>query len=223
MDRMYRWTRHVYDGTRKYYLLGRDRMLDMIADQPSGAILEVGCGTARNLRYLARHAPQHEMYGMDASNEMLDTARRSLQRGRYADRVTLAHGLASDVTPEMLGRDKPFDVVFCSYVLSMIPESQPSVEAALRALRPGGRFYIVDFWDQADLPDAFGWILQRWLSLFGVQHRPGVIRALKDADECGRGSLRLQPIARRYAYLAQFQKADAFTSRTDASGSRNGV
>jgi len=218
---MYRWTRHVYDGTRKYYLLGRDRMLDMIADQPSGAILEVGCGTARNLRYLARHAPQHEVYGMDASNEMLDTARRSLRRKGYVDRVTLAHGLASGVTPEMLGRNEPFDIVFCSYVLSMIPQSGPAIEAALRALRPGGRLYVVDFWDQKDLPAAFAWMLQRWLSFFDVRHRPGVMRALKQADRTGRGRLRLKPVAGRYAYLAQFTKAAA--SNNDDSSSQQAV
>ena len=27
MDGVYRWQRHVYDVTRKYYLLGRDRMI----------------------------------------------------------------------------------------------------------------------------------------------------------------------------------------------------
>ena len=26
MDRMYRYQRHIYDLTRKYYLLGRDRI-----------------------------------------------------------------------------------------------------------------------------------------------------------------------------------------------------
>jgi hypothetical protein len=35
MDRMYRLTRHVYDLTRAYYLLGRDRMLAMAATNPA--------------------------------------------------------------------------------------------------------------------------------------------------------------------------------------------
>ncbi|TIV74063.1 MAG: SAM-dependent methyltransferase, partial [Mesorhizobium sp.] len=28
MDGVYRWQRHIYDLTRKYYLLGRDRLID---------------------------------------------------------------------------------------------------------------------------------------------------------------------------------------------------
>ena len=54
MDRMYRLTRHVYDVTRRYYLLGRDRLLAKVATAPGTATLEVGCGTARNLVKLAR-------------------------------------------------------------------------------------------------------------------------------------------------------------------------
>ena len=27
MNRMYRRQRHIYDGTRRYYLLGRDRLI----------------------------------------------------------------------------------------------------------------------------------------------------------------------------------------------------
>ncbi len=53
MDRMYRVTRHIYDFTRRYYLLGRDRMLADVTTGPETATLEVGCGTARNLIRLA--------------------------------------------------------------------------------------------------------------------------------------------------------------------------
>ena len=31
MDRIYRHQRHIYDPTRKYYLLGRDRLIDGLA------------------------------------------------------------------------------------------------------------------------------------------------------------------------------------------------
>ncbi len=47
MDRMYRFTRHIYDITRAYYLLGRDRMLAQVPTGPGTATVEVGCGTAR--------------------------------------------------------------------------------------------------------------------------------------------------------------------------------
>lgn len=47
----------MYGLTRRYYLLGRDELLDRIAARPAGHVLEVGCGTARNLRVLHDAAP----------------------------------------------------------------------------------------------------------------------------------------------------------------------
>ena len=82
MDRMYRFTRHVYDLTRRYYLLGRDRMLAQVSTGPDTATLEVGCGTARNLIRLAMRREPGLHYGLDASQEMLDTAARSIANRR---------------------------------------------------------------------------------------------------------------------------------------------
>ena len=50
MDAMYRYQRHIYDLTRKYYLFGRDRMIDRLAVPEGGTVLEVACGTGRNLK-----------------------------------------------------------------------------------------------------------------------------------------------------------------------------
>ena len=54
MDGIYRYQRYIYDATRKYYLLGRDRMLDGLDPPERGTILEVGCGTGRNLILAAK-------------------------------------------------------------------------------------------------------------------------------------------------------------------------
>jgi len=49
MDRMYRHQRHIYDASRKFYLLGRDALITGLAPPKGGTILEIGCGTGRNL------------------------------------------------------------------------------------------------------------------------------------------------------------------------------
>ena len=54
MDRIYHRQRRYYDFTRKYYLLGRDRLIEGLAPPPGGRVLEIGCGTARNLVAAAR-------------------------------------------------------------------------------------------------------------------------------------------------------------------------
>ena len=81
MDRIYRRQRHFYDFTRKYYLLGRDRLIDDLAPPPDGRVLEIGCGTARNLVAAARAWPQAQLYGIDISAEMLGTARQIVLYG----------------------------------------------------------------------------------------------------------------------------------------------
>ena len=57
MDSVYRSQRHIYDVTRKYYLLGRDRMIENLAPHDGANVLEVGCGTGRNLILAAQKYP----------------------------------------------------------------------------------------------------------------------------------------------------------------------
>ena len=82
MDRMYRFQRYFYDFTRKYYLLGRDRLLAEMDVQPGERILEAGCGTGRNLIILAKCHPKTYFYGLDASAAMLETALAKVKCGR---------------------------------------------------------------------------------------------------------------------------------------------
>ncbi|WGF87668.1 class I SAM-dependent methyltransferase [Marinivivus vitaminiproducens] len=174
MDRMYRHQRHVYDLTRKYYLLGRDRLIDEVRPRAGETVCEVGCGTARNLVALARRYPDACVMGLDASDAMLDTAKRSLERSGLSDRVAVAQAFAQTFTPATFGRATPFDHVLFSYTLSMIPGPQAALDNALAQLRPGGTLRVVDFGDQAGLPGWFRTLLVRWLALFHVEHRPEV-------------------------------------------------
>ena len=72
MDSIYRTQRHIYDLTRKYYLLGRDRLIRELAPPEDGCVLEVGCGTGRNLIKAARRYPRARFYGIDISEAMLE-------------------------------------------------------------------------------------------------------------------------------------------------------
>jgi S-adenosylmethionine-diacylgycerolhomoserine-N-methlytransferase len=208
MDRMYRVTRHIYDLTRAYYLLGRDRMLEKVETSPASATLEVGCGTARNLIKLARRPDPGLLCGLDASQEMLDTAAQSIARAGCGQRgIRLRQGLAEQLDARsMFGRDEPFDTIFFSYCLSMVPTWPGAIEAALANLRQGGTLLIVDFWDQADLPGWFAAGLKRWLALFHVHYRPDVHRALEDLGRTGRADVSFASVARRYAYIATLRK-----------------
>ena len=226
MDRMYRLTRHVYDITRRYYLLGRDRLLERVVTARDTATLEVGCGTARNLIKLAQRPEPGRLYGLDASHEMLETAATSIERtlglapaasgmpvaadstgqgGRPP--IVLRQGLAEQLDARrMFGRDEPFDTIFFSYCLSMIPTWPGAIDAAMANLRPGGHLLIVDFWDQKELPTVFAAGLKRWLAMFHVHYRPEVHDAIVELGTSGRGQVQFESVARRYAYIASITK-----------------
>jgi S-adenosylmethionine-diacylgycerolhomoserine-N-methlytransferase len=199
MDRFYRLQRHVYDLTRRVFLPGRDRMLDLMHLQGHETVLEIGCGTARNLVRLARGHPSLRLYGIDASVEMLKTARKKA-RG-YS--IVLLHTLAQAFD---YASHPDFDVIFFSYSLSMMPGWKGALERALAALQRGGRLYIVDFWDQRDLPAWFGCLLRGWLSLFHVRFEPALLAYLEQLSGRGEIDLEIVPVCKRYAYIVAIEK-----------------
>ncbi len=203
---MYRLQRHFYDLTRKYYLLGRDRLLDEMAIYDGELVLEVGCGTARNLIILAGRHPGSKLYGLDASSAMLETARSKID-AVHRTNIDLRTALADDFTFDgTFGLDRPFDKIFFSYSISMIPTWRESIENALANLKNGGTIYFVDFWDQADLPRGFQIFLKWWLSKFHVHHRPELIDHLKALEKLGSARVSIRTIFRRYAFIAQVHK-----------------
>lgn len=206
MDGVYRRQRHVYDLTRKYYLLGRDRLIGGLAVPPGGSVLELGCGTGRNLVQAARAYPHAQFRGLDISAEMLETALVAIGRRDLSARVRLIRGDASDFDPETLFGWAGFDRVFVSYSLSMIPEWQRTITAALDAVEDGGSLHIVDFGRQERLPDWFKAALRAWLARFHVSPRDSLREVLE--SECRRvgASLRFDSLYHGYAIHAVLTK-----------------
>lgn len=171
MDRMYRFQRHIYDATRKFYLLGRDGLVDGLQPPMDGSVLEIGCGTGRNLIRIAHAYPHARCYGLDVSEEMLATARQQVAKAGLSGRITLRQADATRFEPEALFGRADFDRVVISYTLSMIPPWRAVLAQAMSTLAPGGSLHIVDFGDQAHLPGPFKAALNRWLALFHVTPR----------------------------------------------------
>ena len=201
MDRMYRHQRHIYDATRKFFLLGRDGLIERLSLVSGDRVVEIGCGTGRNLVALARRYPGVRLYGIDASAEMLRTAQRHIHRGGLGGRVWLAHGLGEELDAQaMFGLDRPFDAAVISYALTMIPTWPAVVERAVSQLRPGGRLAVVDFWDQHELPGWFQRLLQSWLAVFDVHPRRDMPEFFERLAGDRGGSLTVDSLFGAYAF-----------------------
>jgi S-adenosylmethionine-diacylgycerolhomoserine-N-methlytransferase len=202
MDRIYRRQRHIYDATRKFYLLGRDRLISGLRPQDSDHVLEIGCGTARNLILAARRYPKARLHGIDLSAEMLATAERAVRRAGLGRRIHLAQADATSFDPQTLFGVARFQRVFASYSLSMIPPWREALTRAVGTVAPGGQFHVVDFGEQSRLPTLFRLALRRWLAEFHVTPRAELEAMLAEHAQTLGATLRCERPHRDYARYA---------------------
>jgi S-adenosylmethionine-diacylgycerolhomoserine-N-methlytransferase len=202
MDAIYRWQVGIYDATRKFYLIGRDPLIADLAPPVGGTVLEVGCGTGRNLIVAARRYPQARFCGFDVSPVMLAEARRAVARAGLAGRIHLAQADAARFDPLTTFACEGFDRVFCSYTLSMIPPWQEALDRALAAVLPGGSLQVVDFGGQEHLPSVFRAGLRAWLAQFHVTPRDGFAPVLADLAAARGLSVQVDRPYRGYAVRA---------------------
>jgi S-adenosylmethionine-diacylgycerolhomoserine-N-methlytransferase len=155
LEGYYRLHSRIYDATRWSFLFGRTAILREVAAvaQP-GRILEVGCGTGRNLVNLSRFFPEAKIQGIDLSAAMLEVARGKVKH--LGQRVRLIHGAYGD------DLEGGYDLILFSYALTMFnPGFAEAIATARRQLVRGGHVAVADFHDTC-LP-----VFERWM---GVNH-----------------------------------------------------
>lgn len=207
MNRTYRHQRYIYDFTRKYYLLGRDRLIADLNPRDGAGVLEIGCGTGRNLIVAARRYPGARFYGVDISTEMLTSAIDKISRAGLSTRVRVAHADATRLDPATLFGVAQFERIFVSYSVSMIPEWRAVIDSALARLAPGGTLHIVDFGGQEGLPHGFRTMLRWWLKQFHVTPRDDLETVLRARAATTGAALTFERPYRGYAQYAVVQRA----------------
>ncbi|MEM9633219.1 MAG: class I SAM-dependent methyltransferase [Pseudomonadota bacterium] len=205
MDAVYRRQRHVYDLTRKYYLLGRDHLIAELKPPRGGTVLELGCGTGRNLIAAAKRYPDARFYGLDISRHMLETAEQNIAKAGLSDQIQLIEGdAANPAAVEDLGVPS-FDRVFYSYTLSMIPIWREALSAGAMRLTENGRIHVVDFGQQGKLPGWFRKLLFSWLKSFHVTPRADLEHELQTLAARTGSELRFGHLYRGYADYAEIR------------------
>ncbi|MBB5711587.1 class I SAM-dependent methyltransferase [Sphingomonas xinjiangensis] len=206
METTYGFHRHIYDFTRKFYLFGRDRLIRQLAPPPGGTVLEIGCGTARNLIVAAKRWPEARFFGFDISEAMLQTARASVARHRLSDRITLAQGDAGDFDLGALFGIPQVDRVFMSYTLSMIPPWIAAIEQGARVLAPGGSLHVIDFGQYERLPAVARRLHFKSLNDFHVYPRRDLPEVLERVAAKHQLRAELTPLLRGYAWAGALRQ-----------------
>ena len=160
MDRMYRPQKHIYDLTRKYYLLGRDRLIAELGARPGQSVLDIGCGTGRNLALIGQRYPAARLFGLDAAAADAGGRRRASWSAPPCGRPWPAASPRSSIRERCSAMRRGFDHVTISYCLSMVDDPEAAVRAAVRA--PGARAARCTSSTSATWPDCRAGSAERW-------------------------------------------------------------
>ena len=133
MDATYRWQRHIYDATRKYFLFGRDRLIADLNLPQGGTVLELGCGTGRNAIETAQRFQGARVLAVDLSRASLAHAAR-----KSRDLPTIEYAQADLL--ELGALDRRFDLIEAETALKDAEDNLRAVrenhQAAMREVAP---------------------------------------------------------------------------------------
>lgn len=142
LKKYYTYHAPIYDLTRWAFLLGRRKSVHTLSNianiQENPNILEIGCGTGKNLKQLAAHYPQANIYGIDLSEPMLRKAQRKLSQKQ----ITLINAPYTRNTFPNL----KFDLIVCSYSLSMFDNVAGALATITHHLSDHGYLLVTDFY-----------------------------------------------------------------------------
>jgi ubiquinone/menaquinone biosynthesis C-methylase UbiE len=128
-----------------------------LPDQGRGLrLLDVGCGTGASTAALLAVAPEAEIVAVDASQEMLNEARRKT----WPDHVRFVHGNAQNLAAA--GVTGSFDGILAAYLVRNLPSPDPALRSFLALLKPGAPLAVHDYSVRDSPRSKAVWTLVCW-------------------------------------------------------------
>jgi len=119
----------------------RRRAVDFLEIPPPARVLDLCTGTADLLIEALRRDPRNSGVGVDLSLGMLERGAAKLSRGGYGTRAALVSADGEHL-PVRGGR---FDGALVAFGIRNVADPVTAMREVRRALRPGGRFVVLEF------------------------------------------------------------------------------
>ncbi|MGO9028237.1 MAG: class I SAM-dependent methyltransferase [Acidimicrobiales bacterium] len=132
----------------------RRAMIDHIAPDRPGLVLDVACGPAGVSLQLAERT-EARVVGIDLTLEMLRQGRRNVAERAMADRIQLVAGRGE----QLPFADGTFDALTFTYLLRYVDDPQATLVELARVVKPGGAVANLEFL----LPRSRFWRFWWWL------------------------------------------------------------
>jgi ubiquinone/menaquinone biosynthesis C-methylase UbiE len=153
---------HYDKGVRAYRLMGiaegryRRDTVAALALKPGDTVIDLACGTGLNFPLLHNAVgASGKIIGVDISPEMLDQARRRVEKKGWRHIELVEADLNSYAFPPGTAG------MLSTFSMYLIPDPEDVVRRAAAALRPGGRLAFLDA-KQPDRPPAWTAVFPKW-------------------------------------------------------------
>jgi S-adenosylmethionine-diacylgycerolhomoserine-N-methlytransferase len=135
----YKFQSKIYDLTRWSFLFGREKLIREIHNIKKEAnILEIGCGTGKNISELLNLNSNYNVNGLDLSADMIDVAKKKFEGNSNVQ-------LLNDDFFQMDSLIK-YDVIIFSYMLSMVGDLKEDFFIKAKSLlSTDGIIAVVDY------------------------------------------------------------------------------
>jgi ubiquinone/menaquinone biosynthesis methyltransferase len=134
-----------YDLFTVFFSYGMDRgwkrkLIEMLNLRGNEIALDLACGTGDIALALGEQLHSGNVIGLDITQAMIEIAENK-RRDKKLSNVSFHRG---DII-SLPFTDASFDCVSCGYALRNVPDMVLALSEIKRVLKPGGRFYSLDF------------------------------------------------------------------------------
>ena len=144
---VYRKRAKRYDFTAQlYYLIGfrewayREKAVKALNLKRGDTVVEIGCGTGLNFTLLENEiGTEGRIVGVDLTDSMLSRAQERVRRNNWSNVELVQSDAATFPFPRAV------DGIISTFALTHVAEFEKVIRAGSEALRPDGRFVVLDF------------------------------------------------------------------------------